>query len=276
MRFRFSAAMLLAAVFAATAIAQTPKRRVPQTSSTRTERADMTQLPEQSPAEKRSSREYVRTGRDYRHVRVERAPRLSDGRLDSRSIIVRSARIGRRPVTVLPKRDIADVDVVIRFFRDGNREEGLRAWSRFVSSLREYGDPIDLDDVMYYVAREGCSAQQDPGLRLYAEKLGYVRDSIDRIEAYIDDLASLRDDARRPGGANDYRDINNEWRRASAERDRLRVEEDVLTEEFNRALQASDAYERDFTSMFEGLFHEAELVIRIGADDGPRRRPTRP
>ncbi len=267
---------LLTVTVTTVALAQTEKRRVPQSSSTRAERGDPPPATARPTRSKQASREYVRVGRDYRHVRVERAPRLSDGRLDSRAIIVRSARVGRRPLAIFPKQDVESIDVVVRCFREGRRDDGFRAWGRFVAGLRDYELQVDLDDVMYYVAREGVSAERDPGLRLYSEKLAYIRDSIDRLETYLDDLTELRDDARRPGGAGVYRDIEGEWRLAAADRDRLLVHEEVLSDDFERALRASDAYERDFTGLFEGLFREAELVIRVSSDDGPRRKVIRP
>ena len=221
-------------------------------------------LPQKRKAENRRPRKaYVRTRRDYGHVRVLEPHRHDDGRLNVRPIIVRSARMTPVVLSQLDELHRTEVSVVIRHLREGHRDTAMRSWRSFVQSLSECERPIDLDDVMLYVGRESC-LHGSGSLLFHGARLEHLRESADRLEDYLGEIHHQREDCstgRRTCAADTIRDLDIALVRARADLRILGIEMDVADDEMERIIGTSQEYERRFATTYEDMYREAELVI---------------
>ncbi len=208
---------------------------------------------------------YVRPRKAYGHVRVARHHRRDDGRLDIRPIMARSARV--RPVVLnrFEERHRGQVHLMIQHVKDGHRKKALDLWGLFVEGLADYHEPIDLDEIMLLIARDGCHIE-DESILFHAAKLDFLRESQERLEAYI----SLMDDRRdaclrglRRCTSETIRNIEKELVRAGADRRILDIEERVERDEFDARAGAQQEYERRFAATYEDLYREVEFRIRF-------------
>ncbi|UCE61362.1 MAG: hypothetical protein JSU63_06365 [Phycisphaerales bacterium] len=213
----------------------------------------------------RDKKTYLRTRDRYRHVRIAQHHRRDDGRVYIRPIIQRS-------VTVLPSvldrfegRRRSDITLIIQHLNRGERRRAIELWGRFVEGLVDYRDPIDLDEIVVYIVREGC-VLEDETFRFYALKLEFLKETEDRLEDYIYGLYDRREACTRltrrcPGET--VRDIETELARAQGERDVVRAKVRAANDEFEAILRGSRDYERRFHDVFEDLYREVEIRIRI-------------
>ena len=223
-----------------------------------------------SPDESRRRRErprkaFVRTRRDYGHVRVTHHRASADGRLSMRPIIVRSARVTPLVLERFEDRRRDQLRLAIRHFREGQRAEGLRIWGVFVDGLSDYPEPIDLDDIMLYVAREGSFSASGPFL-FHAAKLEFLRESERNLEDYVDLLYEQRNMCSRAGyscSSTMLRDLEYELIRARADLEILDIEARAASDEFESLLESARDAEHRFTAVFEDMYREVELRIRL-------------
>ncbi len=213
----------------------------------------------------RTPKRYVRTHRDYGHVRVvERTP-IVRRRVETRQVIVRSARVSPIIIERFPPARRDHLHSVIRLFREGRRPEALKVWATFVGGLRDYDEPVDLDDVMLYVARES-SFYEDTDVLLSAARLEQLEEREERLESYVRQLHDLRSDCERGvrncSGATAY-NIENEIRNAHA--DLLAARADVARAQtlFEVAIAAAERDEDRFATVLDGLYAEVEVRVRV-------------
>ena len=222
--------------------------------------------PEESPRRRVHPRKaYVRTRRDYGHVRVTHRQASADGRLNMRPVIVRSARVTPRVLERFedPKQD--QIRLAIRHFREGHRAEGLRIWGVFIDGLSDYREPIDLDDIMLYVAREGSFSANGPFL-FHAAKLEFLRESARNLEDYVDLLYEQRDICSRAGyscPSTMLRELEYELARARADLEILDIETRAASDEFESLLESARDAEQRFAAVFDDMYREVELRIRL-------------
>lgn len=207
---------------------------------------------------------YVRTRRDFGHVRVRQRHRHGDVTLDIRPILVRSARVTPVVLHRFEDRRREQIRMIARHFREGRRREALAIWGTFVDDLAGLHEPIDLDEIMLYVAREGCLYENDAFL-FHAAKLEFLRESEEHLEDYIDQLYDQRDTCVHSGrcSAENLRDLEIELVGAQADLEILQVKARVASDEFEKAAGASRDYERRFAATFDDMYREVELRIRF-------------
>jgi hypothetical protein len=180
-------------------------------------------------------------------------------------VIVRSARVTPRAWARFDSRRQAYVDVIIRDLRAGERDRALRLWGELVEGLRDYREPVELDDVMLYIAREGC-LYQEAAVLYYARKLEYLSDAEERLDDYIDQLYELREDCRhgaRRCAPEAVSRIEDELIKARAERQILRIEARDARAEFDNGMGSSHSHEVRFGEVFDSLYREAEVRVHI-------------
>jgi len=216
-----------------------------------------------SPRRVRPRKSYVRTHRDYGHVRVTRRHRRDDGRIHIRPVLLRSARV--RPVVLerFQERRRDQIRLIAEHFRAGRRARAVEAWRMFVSGLVEYHEPIDLDEVMLYVAREGCAYENGAFLFL-AARLEYLRESSEQLEDYVDLLYEQHEDCergKRPCATTTLRDIETALLRARADLEILAAKERLADDELETLVESSREYENRFAAVFEDMYREVEVRI---------------
>lgn len=208
---------------------------------------------------------YVRVRRDYGHVRVTRRHPPAGGTVNVRPIIVRSSRVSPVMLGRFEDRRRDQIRLAIRHFKAGHRERGLEVWGAFVGGLADYHEPIDLDEVMLYVAREGC-VHQDDAFLFHAAKLEFLRESEDRLRDYIAQLDEQREactyGARRCSSES-LRNLETEIIRSRADLDILGMELRMANDEFEKTIASSRDYEHRFATVFDDLYREVELRIRF-------------
>jgi hypothetical protein len=214
-----------------------------------------------APAE--PQKRFVRTRRDFGHVRVARCHRRDDGHLHIRPILVRSAKV--RPVVLdrFEERRREHLRSIIRHFRTGQRQQAVSAWRVFVDGLAEYHEPIDLDEVMLLVAREGC-AYDDDAFLFQAAKLEFLRESRERLRDYVELLYEQREACqrgRRSCSPATVRNIEAELLRMRAESDVLTIREQAADAELDAVVRSSPDYEARFATVFEDMYREVEVRI---------------
>ncbi len=217
------------------------------------------------PRRVRPTRSYVRTRRDFGHVQLTRRDRRADGRLLIRPALVRSMRV--RPVLLerFQDRRRDQVRLIIQHFRAGQRARALEVWRTFVDGLVEYQEPIDLDDVMLYIAREGCSQENDTFI-FHASKLEFLQESRERLEDYVDLLYEQREACERgmrPCSPTTLRDIETELARTRADLNILEIEERAANDAFERVVESSRDYEARFAAVFDDMYKEVEVRITV-------------
>ena len=141
----------------------------------------------------------------------------------------------------------------------------LEMWGTFVDGLVDYYEPVDLDEIMMYVAREGCLYANDTFL-FHATKLEFLRESEEQLEDYMTLLHGQRDacmhGSRRCSSAT-LHNLEAELIRARADREILGIEARVTSDEFERITESSREYERRFADTYEDMYREVELRIRF-------------
>ena len=134
-----------------------------------------------------------------------------------------------------------------------------------MDGLADYGEPIDLDEIMLYVVRETCTHENDTFL-FHAAKLEFLRESEDRLEDYIDQLYEQHEACmhrERSCSSTTLRGLDTELARARADLEILSVEARLARETFENAIESSRDYEHQFAVAFEDLHREVELRIRL-------------
>ena len=210
-------------------------------------------------------RRYVPTRREYRHVRFAHRPYHEDGRLDTRRILMRSARV--TPVVLERFHDHRRdrIQTIIHHFREGRRSQAIHLWSGFVHELADYPDPVDLDEIMFVIAKESCSGESRPDL-FHARKLEFLHDSLDHLDEYIDQLYRHHEACTHHGpgcSPSTLRNIDDELVRVRAQRDMLSIEVTRTTEELESHMHSSSEYETRLASVFDAMYGEVELRIRL-------------
>lgn len=257
--------------------AQTPERKIwrdapPQTESRK-------QVVEVEPGVERKAHarvRYIRTAPSFRHVRVIERP-LRDNRLvDTRTVIVRSTGVRPRSIVRFEDRRQDEIRTVIRLYREGQSDQAIRVWGGFVASLSDYEEPVDLDEVMLYVARESCFREDDAVL-FRANRLAHLRDSAALLDDYTDELLERRSSMLSVGGrvsADTLDDLESELVRVRAERAIVGIRLRTAEEAYERDILASRSYEDRFGGVMTELYREAS--IRISVTTEPRRKYLRP
>lgn len=210
-----------------------------------------------------SSTIYVDAAPEYRHIqirrKVETQPRT---KLDVREL----TRVMRSPsldVYRFEQPRVLQVETVIRLFDSGEHERAIRTWGGFVASLRDRADPIDLDDLMLYIARESCFGR-NPAARFHAQRLAHLRQAQDDTRFYLAQCeANLRDASRDPGGVDVRHEIQIELNRASADLEILEIRERQALQRYDMVRSRNDRYERDFIVLYDQLYNEACLRIQL-------------
>jgi len=213
----------------------------------------------------RRGKSYVRARRDYGHVRVPRRVRRVDGAPSARPVLIRSARVTPAVLRRFEGRRHEQIQLTIRHLREGRRAKALESWGSFIESLVDYGEPIDLDDVMLYVAREGCP-YENPEFLFYAGRLAHLQECEERTEDYIDQLHDQRDVCMRGGhtcSTTTLQNLQAEVVRARADLEIFGIETRVAREQLERAIEPARDYESRFGVVYDDLYREVELRIRF-------------
>jgi hypothetical protein len=208
---------------------------------------------------------YLPTRRVYGHVRVSERPRQPDGRINVRRVIARSQRVTPVVLERFQDRRREEINLVIRCYRDRDHSRALEAWARFIDGLTDYPDPIDLDEVIMYVAREGCRFDNDE-LAYYGRRLDFLQDWQEMLLDYMEDVDRQRDACMSPGRACSERTIQNIERdlvRARSDLDVARTEEQLARDQFDTRLQSAGDYEERFTAIYEEIYNSVEVRIRV-------------
>jgi hypothetical protein len=269
---RMTITILAASIVAAGAVSSAegqrpqPKRKITREAPPRKQAPqEMTRIRSDRSRSRTARVRYVPTSPRFRHVRViERE--LHDNRLpDSRTVIVRSTAVRPRVLVRFENRRQDEVRSVIRLYRGGDRTQALQIWGRFVTGLADYDEPVDLDEIMMYVARECCFHEDDATL-FRAQRLAFLRDSGDRLDDYIEQLEERRVSLARRGGASDVETlgrIESELARARAERDIVDIRVQLAEQEYETGAYISRDYEARFGGILTDLYREAGRYIRI-------------
>ncbi len=228
-------------------------------------------VPPNPPPPAVSSRIYVDSAPEYRHIQIRR--RVDSGprtKLDVREL----TRVMRSPSLEVyrfePPR-ITQVETVIRLFDSGDHERALRTWGGFVASLRDRTDPIDLDDLMLYIARESCFGR-NPAARFHAQRLAHLRQAQDDTRFYLAQCqANLRDASRDPHAGDVRRELEIEINRTTADLQILEIREQQAMQRYDMIRARGDRYERDFIVLYDQLYNEACTRIQLRAGRGYRR-----
>ena len=255
--------VFLVTCMAGIASGQQPGKRRVDTRPPSPNKARATEPSERGGDRGRPQKAYVRTQRDYGHVRVAEPRRNDDGRLNVRPIIVRSTRVTPNVLTQFDERHRAQVSVVIRNLREGQRDTAMGSWRSFVQSLSECDRPIDLDEVMLYVGREGC-LHQSGALLFHGARLDQFRESADLLRDYLDELQKQREDCASGRSActvDTVKSLDIALVRARADLRILGIEMDVADDEMEAIIAAEHEYEQRFARTYEDMYREAELVI---------------
>jgi hypothetical protein len=245
--------------------AQTPRKSKAQKARPAHPRAQpkSKSMVETRPRREHPQRSYVRTRRDYGHVRLTRRER-HEGRLNVRPIIVKSARVSPVVLQRFEDRRRDQLQLVIQHYREGRRTEGLETWTGFVNGLADYPEPVDLDDVMLYVARESC-LHGDGSFIFHAGRVEFLNESAAQWGQYVAQLEEQLDDCRRGRracSAETRRNLESELTRRKAEWEVFDIQARVADKEFDRVLRESRDYEGRFAATFEDMYHEVEVRIQ--------------
>jgi len=183
--------------------------------------------------------------------------------LHIRPILVRSARVTPIVLERFHDQRRDQLRLVIRYLREGKRVMALDTWRVFVDGLADYPEPVDLDEVMMYVTREGC-AHGNGAFEFHAGRLEYLQNMREQVEDYEDSLNEQLDLCQRhirPCSLDTMRRIETELVRTQAEIETLAMRERVANDEFEAVLESSREYEMQFASTFEDIYHEVELRV---------------
>jgi len=213
----------------------------------------------------RPTKSYVPTRRDYGHVRVVQPHRRADGTINIRPIIGRCSKVTPVVLARFEDKRRSQVELVISLFKKGERSKAVEIWGSFVTGLAEYHEPVDLDEVMLYVVREGCARENDAML-FHAARLQFLRDTEEQLEDYVDLLDERRDSCRRSGPAcppTTQRDIETERIRARANLEIVRIEADVQKDIAEGIIATAHDYESRFAAAYEDLYREVDVRVRF-------------
>lgn len=264
--WRFAAIVALALIAVpAPAGGQPPRKKRVKKEPPKVQKPRAAPSNESRPRRLHPRKAYVPTRREYGHVRVARRSRHGDQRFNIRPVILRSARV--TPVVLDyfddPRRD--QLHLVIRHFKEGHRSRALEVWGGFVDGLADYREPIDLDEVMLFIARESCFHEDNQAL-FQALKLEFLQDSRELLERYIDQLHEQRTDCTgriSPCSPETLRDLDTELMRARADHKILDLEIRVLSDEFEARMRSLQDYEHRFAAAFDDMYREVEVRIQL-------------
>jgi hypothetical protein len=245
---------------------QKAKRKVPRQPPGRREAPqEMTRVRSGQSGARNVRVRYVPTSPRYRHVRVVER-KLRDNRLpDSRTVIVRSTAVRPRVLVRFEDRRQDEIRSVIRLYRGGDRPRAVQTWGRFVTSLADYDDPVDLDEIMMYVARECCFYEDDATL-FQAQRIAFLRDSGERLDDYIEQLEERRVSLARRGPGYDVDtlgQIETELARARGQREIVDIRLGMAEREYEASAYATTDYEARFDGILTDLYREAGRCIRV-------------
>jgi hypothetical protein len=182
-----------------------------------------------------------------------------------RPVLVRSARVTPVVIRRFEGRRHEQIELTIQLLKEGRRARALEVWGGFVDSLAEYGEPVDIDEVMLYVAREGCPYEHADFL-FYAARLAHLQESEEHLRDYIDQLYDQREACMRGGRACStatVRNLDAEIARARADLETLGLEVRIAGDQLERAIEPSRDYESRFGVVYDDLYREVELRIRF-------------
>jgi len=208
---------------------------------------------------------YIRTRDTYRHVRLSNRHRREGGRLHIRPAISRSVTVLPSVLDRLEGRRQQQIGLIIQYLIRNDRGQAIELWGRFIHELSDYPEIIDLDDVILYILRESCVVE-DETLVFYGMKLEHLSESLDQMEDYIYKLHDLRGACGHRGRRctpETLRDIETELTRARGDRDVLEAKLRMANDEYDNALRGFSDYERRFEDLFEDMYNEVEIRIRI-------------
>jgi len=185
--------------------------------------------------------------------------------LNIRPVILRSARVTHVVLDRFEDRRRDQLHLVIRHFEEGHRARALEVWGGFVDGLADYREPIDLDEVMLFIARKSCFHEDDRAL-FQALKLEFLQDSRERLERYIDRLHEQRTDCTGRislCSPETLRDLDAELMRARADHKILDLEIRVVSDEFEARMQSLQDYEHRLAAAFDSMYREVEVRIQL-------------
>ena len=162
------------------------------------------------------------------------------------------------------------LQLIIKSFQSDDRTRGISLWGEFVDNLADYHQPVDLDRVALYVARQSCPAPSDAAL-FYGRQLAYIRDSMDLLADYVQSLQDRRAVLSRqnrltPDAA---ATVDQELIRAKADWDILAIRERSANRDYRGAVGSDARYQRRMGSILGDLYEEAGQRVRY-YDDGHR------
>lgn len=211
----------------------------------------------------RRGKVYLPTRRAYGHVRVSEYPRRLDGHIHVGRIIARSQRVTPVVLERFEDRHRNEITAIIRFYRAHDHAHAIEAWGRFIDGLADHHVSIDLDELMMYIAREGCRHRSDE-LAYYGRRLHYLQDWADLLLDYLADIRRQHDECMRPDHECSGRTIQNidrDLARARADLDIARTQEHLARDQFETRLQSAGDYGDRFGSIFEEIHHSVEVRV---------------
>lgn len=219
----------------------------------------------QTYAKRRSSRQHIHTNRTFGHVTLSNYDR-SDRNLFN--LTLESTSLGDDVGRMFGDGRENRLTLVIESFQSGDQNRGLSLWGQFIDNLADYDQPVDLDRIALYVARESCVADSDAAI-FYGRQLAFIRDSMDLLVDYMDSIERQRRQlARRARLTNDAAStMDREIIRARSEWDVLAVREKAAEREYRDASGNDARYQRRIESVLSGLYDEAERRVRYIPDD---------
>ncbi|MHC5110832.1 MAG: hypothetical protein ACYTHJ_13255 [Planctomycetota bacterium] len=132
---------------------------------------------------------YQETLPQYRHIRLMKFPRRNNS-LDAYRNTVWSSVVRRPGDSAAASPFGPRIDRMIERLRRDDRQEAYGIWRNVLSDLLEYGDQVDLHDVILYLARESC-LHQEPALVFHATRVAHLRDAWVELSNYMAELNAI-------------------------------------------------------------------------------------
>ena len=213
----------------------------------------------------RRGKVYLPTRRAYGHIRVSERPHRHDGSIQVGRIIARSQRVTPIVLERFEDRRRDEISVIIRYYREHDHAHAIEAWGRFIDGLADHRLAIDLDELMMYIAREGCRHGSDE-LAYHGRRLHYLQDWQDLLLDYLADVRRQHDECMSPAHECSERTIHSidrDLARARADLDVARVEEQLARDQFETRLHSAGDYEERFGSIYEEIYRSVEVRIIV-------------
>jgi len=219
----------------------------------------------QTYAKRRITRRHIHTNQTFGHVTLSDYDR-SDRNLFN--LTLESTSLGDDVGRMFGEGRENRLTLIIESFQSGDQNRGLSLWGQFIDNLADYDQPVDLDRIALYVARESSVADSDAAI-FYGRQLAFIRDSMDLLVDYMDSIqrqrrqlalrSRLTDDAATT--------MDREIIRARSDWDVLAVREKAAEREYRDASGSDARYQRRIEAVLGGLYDEAERRIRYYPDD---------